>query len=182
MSQQKRRGIQVLVATVLFAAAYPVAPRAQEATKPAEAQPAAAPLPAAPRSPAQVANIQLAIVLTDKIDGKTVTEEPVHILLGDRMLGRLRRHLPASASFANKNFEVDVTPEIMSGGRIKVSMTVNYNAASPTDDAKDQTHTTQFVETVTNYLEPGKPTTVIETLGDSANRHVTVQVTATILK
>ncbi len=177
---QKRRGLQVLVATVLLAAAYPIAPRAQEAApKPAEAQPA--PAPTAPRSPsAQVANIQLAIVLTDKIDGKTVAEEPVHLLLGDRQLGRLRRHLPANASFANKNFEVDVTPEIV-GSRVRIAMTVNYNAASP-DDNRDQTHTTQFVETVTTYLDVGKPTTIVETLGDAANRRVTLQVTATILK
>jgi hypothetical protein len=179
---QKRRGIQVLAATVLLAAACPVAPWAQEAApKPAEAQPAPAPPPVAPRSAsAQAANIALAIVLTDKIDGKTVAEEPVHFLLADRQLGRLRRHLPASASFANKNFEVDVTPEIV-GSRVRISMTVSYNAGSP-DDAHDQTHTTQFVETITTYLDVGKPTTIAETAGDTANRRVALQVTATIIK
>ena len=177
---QKRRGIQVLAATVLLAAACPVALWAQEpAPKPAEAQPA--PAPASPRSSsAQAANIQLAILLTDKIDGKTVAEEPVHFLLADRQLGRLRRHLPANAAFANKNFEVDVTPEIV-GSRVRISMTVNYNAGSP-DDTRDSTHTTQFVETVTSYLDVGKPATIVETSGDTANRHVTLQVTATILK
>jgi hypothetical protein len=177
---QKRRGIQVLAATVLLAAACPVALWAQEtAPKPAEAQPA--PAPASPRSSsAQAANIQLAIVLTDKIDGKTVAEEPVRLLLADRQLGRLRRHLPANASFANKNFEVDVTPEIV-GSRVRISMTVNYNAGSA-DDTRDQTHTTQFVETVTTYLDVGKPTTIVETPGDTANRRVTLQVTATIIK
>jgi hypothetical protein len=176
---QKRRGIQVLAAAVLFAAACPAAVWAQEAApQPAEAQPAPAPAPASPRSlPAQAANIQLAIVVTDKIDGKTVAEEPVHLLLADRMPGRLRRRLQTNVG---KSFEVDVTPEIV-GSRVKIVMTVNYNAGSP-DETRDQTHLTQFVETVTTYLDVGKPTTIVEIPGDTANRRVTLQVTATILK
>lgn len=177
---QKRCGIQVLAATVLLAAACPVALWAQEtASKPAEAQPA--PAPASSRSSAQPANIQLVILLTDKIDGKTVAEEPVRFLLADRQLGRLRRHLPANAEFANKNFEVDAMPEIV-GSRVKISLTVNYNAGSPDDTPRDHTHTTQFVETVTSYLDVDKPATIVETSGDTANRHVTLQVTATIIK
>jgi hypothetical protein len=172
---QKRRGIQGLAGVVLLVAVCPVALWAQEAaSKPAEAQSA----PASPRpTSAQAANIQLAIVLTDKIEGKTVAEEPVRLLLADRMLGRLRRRL---LSNADRSFEVDVTPEIV-GSRVKISMTVNYNAGNP-DDARDQTHTTQFVETVSTYLDLGKPTTIVEIPGDSANRHVTLLVTATILK
>jgi hypothetical protein len=180
MSQKRRgHGIQVVVATVLLAAAFPIAPRAQEAAaKPAEAQ--AAPAPASPRPSAQVANIQLAITLTDKVDGKTVSEEPVHMLLADRMLGRLRRHLPANAALGSKSLEVDVTPEIV-GPRVKISMTVNYNSGSP-DETRDKIAPTQFVETISTYLDVGKPTTIVETAGDTANRRVTLQVTATINK
>ncbi len=176
---QKRRGIRVVVATVLLVAACPFALWAQESqAKPAaEGQPAA---PAVRLMSAQAANIQLAIVLSDKVDGKTVAEEPIRILLADRQLGRLRRHLPANASFANKNFELDVTPEIL-GSRVRVSMTVNYSAGS-VDEPHDQIHTTQFVETVTAFLDPGKPTTIVEIAGDTANRRVSLQVTATILK
>jgi hypothetical protein len=167
----------VLAATVLLAAAAcPIALWAQEAArKPAESQPASA--PAAPRPPAQAANIQLAIVLTDQIDGKTVSEEPVNFLLADRQLGRLRRHLAGSA---NRSLEVDAIPEIV-GSRVKISMTVNYNAASA-DDTRDQTHPTQFVETITTFLDVGKPTTIVETRGDTANRRLTLQATATINK
>jgi hypothetical protein len=180
MSQNKR-GCRVLAATVLLAAACPFAVWAQEAAaKPAaEAQPAPAAAPASPRA-AQAANIQVALLLTDKVDNKTVAEEPVHFLLADRQLGRLRRHLPANASFANKNFEVDVTPEIV-GARVRIAMTVSYNAGNP-DDARDATHATQFVETVSTFLDSGKPTTIVETAGDTANRRVTLQVTATIVK
>ena len=177
---QKRCGIQVLAATVLFAAACPVALWAQEtAAKPAESQPASAATPArdAPRLPAQAANIQLAIVLTDQIDGKTVTEEPVHILLADRQLGRLRRRLPANM---DKNLEVDVTPEIV-GSRVRIAMTVSYNGASATE-THDPNRTTQFVETLTAFLDSGKPVTIVDIRGDSANRRVTLQVTATINK
>jgi hypothetical protein len=172
---QKRRGM--LAAAVLFAAACPIALWAQEtAPKPAgEAQPA--PARDTPRPPAQAANIQMAIVLTDQIDGKTVVEEPVNFLLADRQLGRLRRRLPSNV---DKNFEVDVTPEIV-GSRVKIAMTVSYNAQSATD-ARDQTHTTLFVETLTAFLDPGKPTTIVETNGDIATRRVTLKATATILK
>lgn len=175
---QKRRGIRVFVATVLLAAACPVSPWAQEAApKPAEAQPAPAPPRDAPRPPAQAANIQLAILLTDQLDGKTVVEEPVHILLADRQLGRLRRRLPSNI---DRTFEVDATPEIV-GSRVRVAMTVSYNSQSSTE-THDPNHTTQFVETLTVFLDPGKPTTVVETHGDTANRRVTLQVTATIIK
>src|SRR5262245_15210632 len=124
---QKRRGMLGVAGAVLFVAICPVALWAQDAApKPAEPQPAAA--PALPRSPsAQVANIQLAIVLTDKIESRTVAEEPVRLLLADRMLGRLRRRLPSNA---DRSFELDVTPEIV-GSRVKISMTVSYNAANP---------------------------------------------------
>ena len=175
---RKRRGMQSLAVAVLFAAVCPVALWAQEAApKPAEAQPAPASAPSRPQS-AQAANIQLAVVLTDKIDGKTVKEEPIHLLLADRMLGRLRRRLPSNVDRA---FELDVTPEIV-GSRVKISMTVNYNAASSDETPRDQAHTTNFVETVSTFLDVGKPTNVVELAGDTANRRVTLQVTATILK
>ena len=176
---QKRRGMQVLAATVLLAAVCPVGLWAQEtAPKPAEAQPAPAPAPSRLQS-APAANIQLAVVLTDKIDGKTIKEEPVHLLLADRMLGRLRRRLP---SIIDKSFELDVTPEIV-GSRVKISMTVNYSAVSSDDtSSRDPSHTMNFVETVATLLDVGKPTTVVDIAGDAANRRVTLQVTATILK
>jgi hypothetical protein len=109
-----------------------------------------------------------------------VSEEPVHMLLADRMLGRLRRHLPANAALGSKSLEVDVTPEIV-GPRVKISMTVNYNSGSP-DETRDKIAPTQFVETISTYLDVGKPTTIVETAGDTANRRVTLQVTATINK
>ena len=69
---QKRPGRRSLAAAVLFAAACPVALWAQEtAPKPAEAQPAP---PSRPQA-AQAANIQLAVMLTDKVDA-AVTANP----------------------------------------------------------------------------------------------------------
>jgi hypothetical protein len=172
------QGLRVFVTTLLLAAACPVSPWAQEAApKSAEAQPAAAPTRDAPRPPAQAANIQLAILLTDQIDGKTVAEEPVQLLLADRQLGRLRRRQPANV---DKNFEVDVTPEIV-GSRVRVAMTVSYNSTSAAEP-RDQAHTTLFVETFTTFLDVGKPSNIVELHGDTANRRVTLQVTATIIK
>jgi hypothetical protein len=129
---------------------------------------------------AQSANIHLAILLTDTIDGKTVAHEPLNFVLADRQLGRLRRHLPAKTPFANRNFEIDVTPEIV-GSRVRVSLTLNYNTGNP-EDTPDQTGPTQFVEVATAFLDTGKPTPIVEANGDTPNRRVTLQLTATIQK
>jgi len=196
---QKTVRFRALAAIAFFGLICPLATQAQQPAglsaqaqspqspqAPQSTQPQSTPVPQSqPRPAPQAVNIQLAILLTDKIDGKTAREEPISLLLADRQLGRLRRHLPASLPFANGNLEVDATPEIV-GSRVRLLLTLNYQAptASATGEPP-QAQATKFVEIVemaTMYLDPGKPTTVIETSGDTANRRVTLQVTATLPK
>jgi hypothetical protein len=63
---------------------------------------------------------------------------------------------------------------------------VNYQTVSDSSAGRDETQriqqTVQFVETATLFVEPGKPTIVIDATGDPASRRVSVQATATIVK
>lgn len=133
----------------------------------------------------QSTNVRVEVLLTDKADGKTVAEERLTFLLADRASGSLRRSLPGKNSAWNRNFEVDAAPTIV-GPRIKLGLTVNYqaprNSAPQAEDSKEPPEMVQFVELVTSLVESGKPTVVIEAYGDPANRRVSVQATATILK
>jgi hypothetical protein len=151
------------------------------------------PVDAAERRAAESSNVRVEVVLTDRIDAKTSTEERVEMvanerltfLLADRHLGRLRRNLPGNNPAFNRNFEVDVTPTVF-GSRIRLALTVNYQTVRDSAAGRTETQgiaeTVQFVETATLFVESGKPTLVIDATGDPASRRVSVQATATIVK
>jgi hypothetical protein len=139
-------------------------------------------LDAVERRAVESANVRVEVVLTDKADTKIVSEERLIFLLADRQLGRLRRNLPGKMPFGDRNFEVDVTPTVL-GHRVRLALTVNYQTRGGSGSTGEQDETmVQFVETATSFVEPGKPTVIIEATGDPANRRVTVQATATIQK
>ena len=130
-------------------------------------------------------NIRVEVLLTDKADGKTVAEERLTLLLSDWQEGSLRRNLPGMMPGWNRNFEVDVRPMI-TGNRIQLRVKVNYqgprDSAPPSQDTKAIPETVQFIESATALVDSGKPVMLIDAHGDPANRRVSVQATATILK
>ena len=129
-------------------------------------------------------NVRVEVLLTDKADGKTVAEERLTFLLADWEQGSLRRNLPGNEPAWSRNFEVDARPTIQ-GNRIKLALRVNYQAPrdpAPSPDKKLIPEMLEFVQSVTSLVEPGKPTIMMDAYGDPANRRVSVQATATILK
>jgi hypothetical protein len=139
---------------------------------------------AAQRRP-QSTNVRVEVLLTDKADGKTVSEERLTLLLTDWQEGSLRRNLPGMMPGWNRNFEVDARPVIV-GNRIELRLRVNYqgprDAAPQTENTKAIPEMVEFTESTTALVESGKPTTLIDAYGDPPNRRVSVQATATIVK
>jgi hypothetical protein len=75
---------------------------------------------------------------------------------------------------------VDASPTILPNGKIRVRVTLQYAAGqAQSGDARSRTDIRQ---TLVLILDSGKPLVISEASDPISDRHVTVEVTATILK
>jgi hypothetical protein len=100
---------------------------------------------------------------------KTVT-----MMIAEGRMGRIRSAREQSTAVLN----VDATPTIF-GNQIRLQMTLEY---SPPLSSESATRVAHVSETVTLMLGSGKPTLVSRAADPAADRTVSVEVTATILK
>ncbi|MEO8078547.1 MAG: hypothetical protein ABI818_19635 [Acidobacteriota bacterium] len=125
---------------------------------------------------AQLVNIKLDLTMTDQREGSTPRARTVTMLLQDRENGRLR----SDQGQGNARLAVDARPEVLSNGRIRVLLTLDYRPQSADGGTGLPFNLTQ---SVTAILEDGKPL-VISQSADPASNHaaVRVELRATVLR
>jgi hypothetical protein len=151
--------------------------------------PAAIPAPQPPtRQPQQFVNIKLdlTISVTDQRGVPVGAVKTVSLHVVDRDNGRIRMgRIANSAPNPADTFttsptpvlNVDATPEILSSGRIRVSINLEYRPATRESEDKEPIHINERLSAV---LEDGKPLVVSQTADPASDRHVKVELKASI--
>ena len=144
------------------------------------------------RQPQQFVSIrlELSISITDQRGSSPTPTKAVTMYLVDRDPGRLR--VGAGANSAARSAEgmptppgpgpllnVDATPELLTNGRIRVSLSLEYRPARSESDKLDPIHLNERVGAI---LDDGKPTVVSQTADPASDRVVKVELKATIVK
>ncbi|MGH8639636.1 MAG: hypothetical protein ACREUZ_21085 [Burkholderiales bacterium] len=188
----------ILAAFLLFGAAV----RAQERTEPAAPQtpkPAAKPEPSdrtveAPETPfhGQPINIRLELTITDQAGTGEPSKKVITLIVGDRQSGmiRSRGQLWVTERRAySATFNVDAKPVILSDGRIRLDLGLEYQPTPPQAGAPASapqspitSDTTLLNERVGVVLESGKPLVISQAFDPASDRKVMVELKGTILK
>jgi hypothetical protein len=124
--------------------------------------------------PRMRANVQIELTVTDSTGPAGPQKKSVRMLVAEGMMGRIRSTRQNTSAVLN----VDATPFITEN-MIRLQMTLEYSPLPAPGAAPAVAHVNEMV---TVMLTPGKPTTVSQAADPSADRQVTVEVTATILK
>jgi hypothetical protein len=94
----------------------------------------------------------------------------------------LRASSRAEANVPGPNFgrylNVDATPTLVAGGKIRARITLRYRGAPP----EGSTPGAEVILDLPVVLEDGKKITLSQTNDPTSERRVTVEVTATIVK
>jgi hypothetical protein len=179
-------GIVILGASLALAQTKPAPTPATPNSAQATAKPAA-PQPPRPEGPLQ--NVRIEITITDQRLGAAAVKKTISVVAADGLLNRIR----SSSSFAGQIGEVplnvDVTPLVRTGGKIRVSLTLQYDLPSPQLTGAAERPTggvalirTQISETLNTVLDDGKPLVIAQSADPISDRQVTIEVMATILK
>jgi hypothetical protein len=176
----------VLAATQALAQT-PTAPAAP-AKPPAvtTAPPPPPPAPPAPGTPRQPINIRVDTTISESGGNTPAVKKTVTAVAGDGFDASVRETATTTVPPVGgpppgpTSLNVDASPTILSNGRIRVRVTLQYAAgqAQPTE----QRVRTDIRQTLVLNLENGKPLVISEASDPLSDRRVTVEVTATILK
>jgi hypothetical protein len=101
------------------------------------------------------------------------------MLVADREIGSIR----SSGSVRNSRrvqINVDVRPQILQSGAIRVMLGLEYNPGTLGNDAP--TEWSSLNEQIGVVLQPGKPLMVSQAADPASDRKITVELTATLLK
>jgi len=171
--------IQSIAALLLSIALVPAAAAAQEP----EERPQPPVGNASPRQPSDerarslaTSNVQVEITVSDSMGSGVPQKKTVSMIIADGYMGRIRS-MRESGDVATLN--VDATPTIQNNDRIRLQLLLVY---SPPLQSQSTSRYASVNEMVTILLQPGKPTMVSQAADPAADRKVTVEVTATILK
>lgn len=152
--------LSLLVLTTLVSAQdSPAAQRPAEQVQPA-------------RSAAQLANIRVELTIMDQRSDAQGAPKTVTMLVEDRQSARIR------TGRGNASLNVDVRPDILREGRIRVMLSLEYTP----QDGPDRAAPMPIQESVTALLEDGKPAVVSQSADPSGDRKVRLEVKATIVK
>jgi hypothetical protein len=152
--------LSVLVLTTLVSAQdSPAAQRPAEQVQPA-------------RTAAQLANIRIELTITDQRSDAQGAPKTVTMLVEDRQSARIR------TGRGNASLNVDVRPDILREGRIRVMLSLEYTP----QDGPDRAAPMPIQESVTALLEDGKPVVVSQSADPAGDRKVRLEVKATIVK
>jgi len=174
-----------------------VTPRpAPEQQKPAapEKAPAGGPAtaPAPPRSQGQPVNVKVDVTISDQRAGSTPVKKTVSVVTADNRGGFIR----STANYNNIGdvpLNVDVSPEIIGDGKIRVGVNLQYDLPGGPMKQSGETpgrdidiagplRRTQIRENLNVILENGKAITVAQSADPVGDRQVTIEIKATILR
>jgi hypothetical protein len=131
----------------------------------------------APRESGQPLNIKVDLTNTEQAGSGTPVVKTISILAADNYPGRIRSY--GGTRFGELN--VDVTPRVIQGGRLRLGLTVEYRPVpgSPKEPDADRPG---LSESLTVFLHDGKPLVISQSADPSSDRKVTLEVRATVLK
>jgi hypothetical protein len=172
-----------LAATMLMAQepAPKPTPKASPKSGPAAEKPEARPEP--PPRPGQLANVRIDVKVTDERPGQPAVTKLVTLTVADRRDGFIRSAPQIQLPGFNAGplpLNVDASPGI-EGGRIRLSLGLEYFSVEPATDPK-QYNRTEIRERLQLVLEDAKPMRVAQSADAMSERRVSVEVTATILR
>jgi hypothetical protein len=173
--------VAALAATTLLAETP--APGASPKPRPASEKPEArGEKEPPPRSaPAQLANVRIDVKIIDERAGQPVITKTLSLTVADRANGFLRASADSGAkgenamtpaAFRSIPLNVDAGP-LIEGNRIRLALGLEYNSVDPKLELKQR---------LSLVLEDGKSMHVAQSADPLSDRHVGLEVTATILR
>ena len=154
----------------------PAAPRAPQGPPPPSTTPAPTPQP--PRKiRGRDLNVQVELTISDQLANAAPEKRLVSMMIADGAFGRIRSTDNPLVAMLN----VDARPEILDNDRLVVEMTIEYRPLAP-DGTAPTKRPTGLNEQLTVILQNGKPLMVSQAADPVADRKMTVEVRATILK
>ncbi len=181
----------ILFTAFLLTASHALAQTPPKAAPPAA--PATAPTPAPAAAPAQRGqpiNVRVELTITETFTNGAPVKKSVVAVVADSFSGYVREQAVSqnTSPAPGQGFErtvaplnLDATPTIMSNGKIRLICTIQYQSTHR--PAQDKVINTDIKQNLVLNLESGKTLTISEAADPVvADRRVTVEVTATILK
>ena len=163
--------------------AIPPAPPAPPAAPGEPAPPVPPPPP--PRRAGQPVNVKVDVTITDQSDSAApASKKTVSVVTADGLGGRIRS--VANYSALNTPLNVDVEPEILSDGKIRVRINLQYTlprrGQEPEVTSAGTLRVTEIQENLSLVLENGKPLIAAQSADPVGDRQVTIEVRATVLR
>ena len=142
--------------------------------------------PAAPRRDGQPINIRVDTTINETGGNATPVKKTVTAVAGDGYDASVREIASMTAtspgpSMGPTSLNVDASPTILPSGKIRVRVTLQYVAGQAQSTSESRVRT-DIRQTLVLILDSGKPLVISEASDPVADRRVTVEVTATILK
>jgi hypothetical protein len=122
-------------------------------------------------------NVQIELNISDQAANAAPDKRVVSMLIADGAFGRIRSGDNPNLAILN----VDARPEILENDRVVVEMTIEYRPLAP-DGATPGKRPAPLNEQLTVILQNGKPLLVSQAADPMADRKMTVEVRASILK
>ena len=179
--------ILLLTASIAAAPALAGARQAPASAPSPAARPADQGKPPRPSRPheGQPINVKVEVTITDARPGAAPVKKTVTIVAADGEAGYVRsesQYMNVGATPLN----IDAKPEILSGGKIRVGINVQYHLP-PSREALAELKTgtptgTKIRESLYIVLDSGKPLVVTQSADPASDRQVTIEVVATTMK
>jgi hypothetical protein len=164
---------------LLFAALAVAAPRAQDAVQTTTDKQKTQMTPVDLAAGGQPVNIKVDLAITDQTGQGVPLRKVVTMIVADRATGSIR----SSGSVRNARrvqINVDVRPQILQSGAVRVMLGLEYNPGTLGNDAP--TEWSSLNEQIGVVLQPGEPLLVSQAADPASDRKITVELTATLLK
>jgi hypothetical protein len=159
--------------------AAPAAPAAPGAvTAPAPPPPPPAPPGSGSRQPI---NVKVELTISEEGNG-TPVKKTVTTVAGDGFSGSVRETSSGAPGTPPVSLNVDASPSILPNGKIRLTCTIQYSAGQNASAGEGRIRT-DIRQNLVLILETGKALVISEASDPVVNdRHVTIEVKATILK
>jgi hypothetical protein len=146
----------------------------------------------AARRAGQPVNIKLDVTLNDQSGTNQRRTKTVTVVAADGLQSFVRTEAfyeggVGTSRLGNVPLNIDVEPRILTGGKIRVLLNLQYNlpvltGGTPADNAVAVLRNTQILENLSLILDDGKPLVVAQSADPVGDRRVAVEVVATIMK
>ena len=131
--------------------------------------------------------MKVEFTITDQREGAAALKRTVSVIVADRNLGRVRSVATVIGPTGLVPLDVDATPIILNGGKLKLQFTLSYDLPGssempPAGSTVGRVAKTAIQDSVSLILENGRSMVAAQSVDPIGDRQVTVEVKATILK